>query len=763
MQFHLNKKFIFPAGILAGLFLYTAAWILSGKLLAVKSPYSVAVYDRDGILTGASAADDGQWRFEKGAVPPKFEACILAFEDRRFYFHSGIDYPALARAVFQNIKKGRIVSGGSTITMQTARLLQGNRKRTYFQKAKEAAIAILLEARFTKKTILELYAANAPFGGNVVGIEAAAWRYFNVPPESLTWAECATLAVLPNQPSLVSPGKNSSILLQKRNRLLAKLYETKKISAETLELSLQEKIPGKPYKLPAFAPHYLEFLKKQNPGQSKFFTDLDNRIQKNTAETTERFSENFSKLGISNASAIVIETSTGKILAYIGNTGMNGRNTENADVDMIQAQRSTGSLLKPFLFAAMLDSGMLLSNQLVIDVPTRIGNYMPENNIPKYTGAIPASQALSRSLNIPAIRELRKFGITPFLEVLRQCGLTTFTKDADYYGLPLILGGGETTLIQITSAYASLMKKAEGMEAQNPFSSGSCYQTLEALSMGTRPEEESQWQKFGSQKKIAWKTGTSTGYRDAWCIGTTREFTVGVWVGNSNGRGNKNLTSASTAAPLMFTLFSSLPQTSFCEAPNWNLEPVTVCKKSGFIASENCEETEHSLKPRTAPMSSICPYCKVYSFTPDGKFQATAEDLTGIYKGQLPLLKKYFVLPPYVEYWYTKTSLNYKRLPKFVSWHTQDSEVSFQIVFPENNSHIIIPTEIDAKKGSTVFQAAPKNPDDILYWDLDGKFTAQTKFLHTVSVTPEYGKHRLTVTDKNGYSQERIFFIENPD
>src|SRR5574344_244943 len=681
MSLQLNKEKIWKA--LASSFLLTIVLMVPLAFIPqTGGPYSYALYDKDRTLIGASVAADGQWRFSPGDVPDRFEKAIILFEDKRFYSHPGIDPISISRAVVSNVRANRIVSGGSTITMQTARILAKNKPRTFIQKINEAFLALLLKLRYTKKDILALYSANAPFGGNVVGLEAASWRYFNRPPETLTWAEAATLAVLPNQPSLVYPGANKEILLSKRNMLLHEMRRNNYFSEETLNLSLAEPLPQKPYALPSIAPHYMQFMKSQTKKANKMYSTLSSPLQKNTAQILERWSLQFSRSGINNAAAIIIDTQTGNTLAYCGNTGIDGRNATTSSIDLIQSRRSSGSLLKPFLYAAMLDSGLLLPNQLVIDIPTRIGSYKPDNNIPVYRGAVPASEALSRSLNIPAVRELREYGISAFLDYLKECGFSTFTRSADDYGLPLILGGGELTHFEATKAYASMMNKACDGENDFPASAGASYLTLDALQKGIRPDDEVLWESFANAKKIAWKTGTSSGYRDAWAIGTTVEYTVGVWIGNAEGQGSPSLTSITTSAPVMFDLFSILPVTHWPNAPYEDLVMEKTCAASGYCAGPNCANTKNVLRPSHAPAPKACPYCKLISLTPDEKYQAAVSDMTGEYAGKMPLMKQYFVLPPAVEYWYTKRSLNYHKVPRRIPGHNSTDNGELAIVFP---------------------------------------------------------------------------------
>ena len=545
--------------------------------------------------------------------------------------------------------------------------------------------------------------------------------------------------------------------MKKRNKLLNRLYEKKIIDLKTLDLALQEKLPEKPFSLPSSCPHYLQKLKADNPLKSKFYTGIDSTLQDNAERIIQKWNKTFFEKNICNSAALIMETATGKILAYCGNLGIQAK-----DVDMVYAKRSSGSLLKPFLYAAMLDNGMLLPDQLVIDIPTRIGSYKPDNNIPVYRGAVKAGEALSRSLNIPAIMELKKYGITAFLDYLKLCGFTTFTRSADDYGLPLILGGGEITMYEATKAYADMMNKAcnrQVLHKHFPISTGAAYLTLQALSDGIRPDDEAMWQIFANSKKIAWKTGTSNGNRDAWAIGTTKDYTVAVWVGNASGRGNKEIKSNTCTAPLLFDLFSSLPTTYWPTSPTDDLEEIQVCKHSGYLAGLDCQDKVKGFKPINATLGFVCPYCKKISVTPDGKYRASVSDMKNEYEGLFPLQKSYFVLPPSVEYFYTKQTLGYRYLPPYLPWHKDTQSSDLQIIFPEDGALIIIPIEIDGKLGATVFQVAERNKDASVYWDIDGEYLGATREKHKISIRPLQGDHILTVTDSNGTVCKRSFSI----
>lgn len=736
------------------------------------APWSAAIRDREGNLLGAAVASDGQWRFPpKGNVPDRFVSAITVFEDKRYFYHPGVDPVSLVRAIGQNLREHGIVSGGSTLTMQTVRLLSGNPERTLGAKIREAGLALILEARYTKGEILGLYAANAPFGGNVVGLEAASWRYFNRPPDTLTWAEAAALAVLPNQPALVHPGANRARLDEKRNRLLARLHTRGIIDDDEYRLSLAEPIPEKPWPLPRLAPHYLDRVR--NAGGS-VNTTLDRNLQKRVTDILERRSASLAASGIRNAGALVIGTKSGEILAYAGNTGMAREDGGASDVDMVRSKRSSGSLLKPFLYGAMLDAGLLLPLQLVTDIPTRIGSYKPENNVSAYQGVVRADQALSRSLNVPAVRALRDFGIAPFLDVLKDSGFTTFTRTADEYGLPLILGGGECAMEEAARAYAALMNRAAGYSPEpsrvsdtvtppfpeSPLSRGAAWLTLKALVAGTRPEEESLWESWASARNVAWKTGTSYGNRDAWAIGSTPEYTVAVWVGNATGEGRPELKSATTAAPMLFDIFSLLPKTDWPAEPELDLARVRVCARSGFLAGPSCEETEIGLQPKDAPSGQPCPYCRPVSYTPDGQWRATAEDLHALWPGRLPLVRNEFVLPPTLEWWYVRHAVNYRKLPPWIPGHaggSGDSDLS--IAFPEEGTNAFVPVELDGRAGALILQAVSRERGAVLYWDLDGEYLGETRDYHEMAVRPAPGRHILTVTDSGGRSVTRRFTV----
>ena len=417
-------------------------------------PYSTVVTDRNEELLGARIASDGQWRFPpRETTPEKIKQCLITFEDKHFYHHWGVNPLSIGRAIYQNTRHKRIVSGGSTLTMQTIRLAR-NESRTFGEKVIEMIWATRLEFRASKEEILSMYVSHAPFGGNVVGLDAAAWRYFGHSAEDLSWAESAMLAVLPNAPAMIHLSKGRQMLLSKRNRLLKQLLEKKIIDSSTYELAVTEPLPDEPHPLPQTAPHLVSRFYKEQNGQYTRST-IDRGIQTHIEDLAERWSNEFNRSDIRNLAILVIDIPANQVAAYCGNVHFDRKQGGN-QVDVIQAPRSTGSILKPFLYYAMLQEGSLLPDMLLPDIPININGYTPQNFSMQYEGAVPASEALARSLNIPAVTMLQKYGVPKFHNFLQQTGFRTITRPSSHYGLSLILGGAEATLWDVTNAYAQM-------------------------------------------------------------------------------------------------------------------------------------------------------------------------------------------------------------------------------------------------------------------------------------------------------------------
>ena len=723
-------------------------------------PFSTVITDRRGELMSAGVAADGQWRFPPlDEVPPKFAQALLAFEDRRFYRHPGVDPLAIARALRDNLRKRAVVSGASTITMQTVRLSRLGRPRTLFEKLIEAMLALRLEAAKSKTEILALYAAHAPFGGNIVGLEAASWRYFGRSPQQLSWAESAMLAVLPNSPSLVHPGRNRSALQAKRDRLLDRLQQTGKIDSLTCALAKGEPLPDKPHPLPMTAPHLLPKFQ----GSGRIRTTIDIHLQKQSLAAAQRHLERTAANGVFNLAAVIMCVDSGTVLAYLGNVTLNDAE-HSPEVDIVMAPRSTGSLLKPLLFAGMVEAGELLPTMLVPDIPTQMAGFAPQNSSRTYEGAVPADHALARSLNVPAVRMLHRFGVNRFYDLLKSLGMTTLFRPPQDYGLALILGGAEGSLWDITAIYAGLARCADGGSTENPFltprltvgerprrrgdsplSPAVCRVTLAAMREVTRPGEEQNWQMFTSSQEVAWKTGTSYGFRDAWAIGVTPEYAVGVWAGNADGEGRPGLTGIGTAAPLLFDLFKLLNAHRRFSQTTEGLTVLTVCAKSGYLAGVNCAETREVMVPPAGDKSGLCPFCRIVHCDSAGRrVNSECESVTAM--SGVP----WFVLPPTMEWFYRQKHPDYRPLPPIRDDCRGDQSASMSLIRHQQPSAFYVPIELGGERGRIVFEAAHRNASAKIYWHLDEQYLTATEGFHQIAVAPPPGEHRLTLVDDRG-------------
>ncbi|APG64622.1 penicillin-binding protein 1C [Tenacibaculum todarodis] len=761
-----------PKKLIVLLVLLVAYYFCLPKKL-FNEPTSTVVLASNNELLGAVIADDGQWRFPKSdSIPIKFQQAIVQFEDAHFYKHVGFNPISIYKAFQQNRKAGKVVRGGSTLTQQVIRLSRKNKKRSYIEKLKEVILATRLEFRHSKKEILNLYASNAPFGGNVVGLEMASWRYFGLKPAQLSWAESATLAVLPNAPSLIYPGKNQQKLKVKRNKLLHKLYKEAIIDSITLELALAEELPQKPYRLPTTATHLTQEISKKYKG-NRIETSLDIHLQKQVNQLVKRHYNRVKQNEVFNMAVLVLDVKTRKVLAYVGNSPTDKKHQKN--VNNILSRRSTGSVLKPFLYASMLQSGDLLPQQLVSDIPTEIAGYTPKNFNEEYDGAVPANEALTRSLNIPAVRMLQRYGLEKFREDLKEYNINHIDRSANHYGLSLILGGAEASLWDLCKTFAGMSSTVNHFEElkhqyySNEFveptyfknkkvsfgtivnqpkniDAGSWFLTLETLTNVNRVATDQAWKYYDSAQKIAWKTGTSFGNRDAWAIGTNANYVVGVWVGNSDGEGRADLTGVGSASPLLFNVFNLLPKSDWFLEPFEALIEEDICTESGYLALPICPSTKKRI-PQNGLKSKSCPYHKEILLSKDNLYRVTAncEDITSISK------KTWFSLPALMAYYYKQNNADYRQLPRFKTGCNPLENNTISFIFPKDKQTKVSLTKgFDGKTNPVVFKLVHNNTEAKVYWYLNDEFLKMTENYHEIAVTPKKGKYTLTVIDDLG-------------
>lgn len=736
-------------------------------------PFSTVIESKDGELLGAKIADDGQWRFPaSNSVPYKFRQSIVYFEDENFYRHPGFNPVSMYKALVQNRKAGKVRRGGSTITQQVIRLSRRNKSRTYSEKLIEIIFATRLEFRHSKEEILELYAAHAPFGGNVIGLEMASWRYFGVAASQLSWAESATLAVLPNAPSLIYPGKNQQRLRQKRDALLLKLYRNKVVDKMTYELSIAEPLPQRPYDLPQTAPHFLEHIAIGEKGK-RVQTTIDLPLQERVNQIVKTWHNQFRQNEVHNLAVLVIDIRNRDVIAYVGNSPTD--TDHDKDVDIIPAPRSTGSILKPLLYAAMLDDGEILPNTLVPDVPVQISGFVPQNFDMTYDGAVPAQRALSRSLNIPAVLMLQDHGVNKFYELLQKFKMRDINRHPDHYGLSLILGGAESNLWDLCRTYANMsstlnyfnqneakyrskefaelnfhegFKTDFGNEAyqKTVLGAGSIWLTYNAMKEVNRPEGDEAWKFYDSSLEIAWKTGTSFGNRDAWAIGTNSQYVVGVWVGNASGEGRPELTGVNCAAPVLFDVFNTLPRKKWFATPLNDLEQVEVCSQSGYLAQDDCPSVKQwvALKGKD---TKVCPHHKLVHLDAAQQFRVNSncEDVSRIVN------KKWFVLPPVMEWYYKSRHIDYTPLPPMRDDCMSNEKAPMDFIYPKAyHPKIFLTKDFEGKVQPVIVKVAHSDANATLFWYVDNVFKGKTQTFHEMQLNATTGVHYVTVIDEKG-------------
>lgn len=734
----------------------------------VPEDYSVVIKDKHGKIIRAFLNDEEQWCFpptDSIGIPYKLRSAVILFEDQYFDYHPGVNPMAIFRAFQQNMKSDKIESGASTITMQVARM-DKKHKRTYWNKVKEIFKSLKIEARYSKNEILQLYLDHAPYGGNIIGYQAASLKYFRKDPSQLSWAEAATLAILPNAPGMISPSKNPENLRVKRDRLLKRLYEEAYMDKNTYELALIENIPNRSYAFQQSAHHLTEKLAKKYKGSIQ--TTLDKDIQLQLEQILAQYVLQQNLQGIRNGSAIILDTKTGGVLAYAGSQSYYDQSMLGM-VDGVTAKRSSGSLLKPFLFALSIDYGTITPNTLIKDIPTYYGAYSPKNYNKDYAGLVKAKDALTQSLNIPAVRLLNSYGVYPFYEFLKEAGISTLFRSSEDYGLPLIIGGAEVKLIEMAMLYRGLAnngyfeypKIIQGEErtaSKQLISPGACYLTLEALKQVKRPGLEYHWEAFSNQQPIAWKTGTSYGHKDAWAAGVTPQYTIGVWLGNFDGEGNANLIGTTSAGPLLFQILNRLTANqkyTWFKENDQEMKELKICSKTGFTANQYCPETEMISVPQGMQPNKICPY-HVQVEVSENETEVVCSHCWN--KDHHP--KVYEQYPTDVLLQLNKKGVSPEAIPNHKITCKVGSELNkINIVYPTDSSLIWIPRDFDGAYQEVVAKAATVDQNSRVFWYVNDKYLGETNRIHTKAIQLPVGKHTIVAKSDKGSEHTATFYI----
>jgi penicillin-binding protein 1C len=554
------------------------------------SAYTRVVSDSQGNPLRTFPAADGilRYRIDLDQVSPRYLQALLGFEDRWFYWHPGVNPFALLRATGQWLANGRIISGGSTLSMQVARILEP-RSRNLTGKLQQMLRALQLEWRLSKQQILGIYINHAPFGGNLEGVEAAARAYLHKPALELSHAEAALLAALPQSPSRLRPDRWPQRARIARDKVLQRLADQAIWTAETVTDARREQVYGERPQQPLQAPLLARRLLNHYPGErlnALIDSDLQQGVRDLVLDHIQAFPQPVT------AAALVMRNADGALLAYLGNADF--ANPRRAGyVDLARALRSPGSTLKPLLFGLAIDEGLIHSQSLLADVPRLAGDYRPDNFQQGFNGPVTASRALQRSLNLPAVQLLEHYGPRRFAAKLRNAGLNLHIPGDGRPNLAVILGGTGVRLTGLVGVYSALARQGLSIQPRalvrapqrqrRLFSAGAAWITYRTLADNPRGDFAPD-HRFRQRTELAWKTGTSYGYRDAWAIGVNADYSIGVWVGRPDGTPSPGQHGSATAAPLLFRIVGLLPQSAALPRPD-SVSTATICHPLGTLKS----------------------------------------------------------------------------------------------------------------------------------------------------------------------------------
>jgi len=532
------------------------------------------------------------------------------------------------------------------------------------------------------------------------------------------------------------------------------MHEEGHLDVLDLDAALTEDLPSKVYALPQGAPHLLAFQKLSNKSNKAKFA-IDPQLQSSVAAVMNQLHEEWSQNDVHNAGCLVLNTKTGEVIVYHGNIP---KTLQERSVDVIQAKRSSGSILKPFLYAHMLEDGLITPRQLVWDIPTYYAGFHPSNYNKTYAGGVAADEALQRSLNVPFVRMLHDYGVSPFLEKLAGHEITTLHRSADHYGLSLILGGGEVTLWEITHAYRNMGAASLGGDVPQDLSRASLYMTLDALKGLNRPDEEGDWQRMHSRAPIAWKTGTSYGHRDAWAIGVHPDITIGVWVGNADGEGREGIIGSKTAGRMLFAVAGkSNLSTRWFREPLTEMKHLRKCHHSGMLASTACPDAEEVLWPDLTEHACVCAYHVVHAvdeartWSYDGVC-GTTDDLVH---------QAYFDLPPSVAVYYKRNHPDWSPIPpRHPECRQSGDDRYMDMIYPRKGEEVYLPKDLNADQQTLVARVSHTRQDATLFWYLDDRFMGETKYFHSYSFLPKEGNHTITVVDETGFQLSREVLVK---
>ncbi len=729
--------------------------------------YSLTVEDRQGRLLGAFLADDGRWRLrtDPGEIPERLKRILLLREDRWFYYHFGVNPLALLRAVWQNARSGRRISGGSTITMQIARMMEP-KPRTIGAKMFEAFRAVQLEMKYSKKELLEMYLSMVPLGGNIEGLKSASLLYYQTPPERLNIARLFDLMLIPRDPNGLQPDKNPDRLLAERRRQAQRWIARGFLSREdsiviwTTPAAVQRITP------PMLAPHYCFRVKNlvRRGGDVRGALDLD--VQRTVERLLSAQLRIWSAKGVHNGAAIVVDNRNRDVLAYAG-SGDFGDSLASGQVDAVRALRSPGSTLKPFLYAMLMDAGSLTPKTRLLDVPYDAEGFTAENYDGTYSGPVFADDALRRSLNVPMIRLLKQAGTTPFLQFVVKAGVASLQDQKQKLGLSMILGGCGVTLEELTDAYSSFPNsgrflplryirdgESDSGVSRQAFSPSSAYMVTSILTGLNRPDLPSGFESSVSLPAVAFKTGTSYGRRDAWSVGYTARYTVGVWMGNADNTGNPDLMGGRTAAPLLFDILTSITRTgekSILPLPD-DISLRDVCTESGKDPTPRCAHRIEDFYSVTRTSRAPCDMCREYLVSPDGTL-SYCPSCVGTHAYRVATIVTY--PPELLEFW-KRSNVTYAAAPPHNPFCTTVSAGDGPTIVSPSDAMTYY---LVSKKQELCLQATPLVDVTTHAWYLDDRYLGTVRAGVRWLIHIGGGEHVVCCVDDKGRASKTRFRV----
>lgn len=724
--------------------------------------YSTVITDREGRIMHAYLTPDDKWRLktELDEISPLLRKTIIAKEDQHFYRHPGVNPLAVARALWNNMVKGRRTSGASTITMQVARALE-RRPRTLGNKLVEMFRAFQLEWKYSKDEILQLYLNLVPYGGNIEGVKSAAFLYFNKAPDHLSLAEITALSIIPNRPSSLVIGRHNDRIVESRNQWLQYFREEGLFTEKEISDALLEPLNAQRGRMPKLAPHISQKLRQSGAGNIPSTIDLNMQLK------AEKMVEDYIRVqrmrNIHNAAVIVIDNSSMQVLSYVGSASFSDT-TDDGQVNGANAIRQPGSTLKPLIYGLGFEEGLFTPATVMTDVPVNYSGYSPENYDRQYTGYSTVSYALAHSLNIPAVKGLNSLGTEKLLDKLVAAGFRQVEKDRRKLGLSVALGGCGTSLEELAGLYSVFahagiyqapvyrMDQSENT-SRRIMSEASAYMIHETLSKINRPDFPLNWTATERMPKIAWKTGTSYGRRDAWSIGYNKKYTIAVWVGNFSGVGAPDLSGAQIATPLLFRLFNTIDYDSD-EA--WFSQPAEcqlrkVCSETGLVPGPMCE---NQVTDYFIPLVSSTQQCNRQQ-----DIKTDARELISYCMQCAPSSgykkKNYTIIEPEMQAWMDERNIPYVKIPP----HNPECEKVFKGNGPviqsplAGNEYFISrdnpePLLLEAKLGNDVNR---------IYWYINDQFYKSAAPGEKQFFLPNEGRVKISCTDDKG--RNRNIFI----